>query len=108
MPWRKEHKPKHGHAGQFHCKQVSCFGVETGSMRRADLVSISLLFIALVSHRGLYTLVLVLPGSLSALPTSSSPERWICVFYPTVIGLFMSHLVVHSPYVLHRAWLPMK
>lgn len=30
-----------------------------GSIRRADLVSISLLFIVLVSHRGLHTLMLV-------------------------------------------------
>lgn len=39
-----------------------------GSIRRTDLVSISPLFIASVSHHGLYTLVLVLSGSLSALP----------------------------------------
>lgn len=39
-----------------------------GSIRRTDLVSISPLFIALVSHHGLYTLELVLSGSRSALP----------------------------------------
>lgn len=68
MPWGKEQRPKHGRVRAFHCKQVSCSGVEMGSIRRTDLVSISPLFIALVSHHGLYTLMLVLSGSLSALP----------------------------------------
>lgn len=68
MPWGKEWRPKHGHVPAFHCKQASCFGVEMESTRCTDLVSISPLFIALVSHHGLYTLMFVLSGSLSALP----------------------------------------
>jgi len=47
-----------------------------GSIRRTDLVSISPLFIALVSHHGLYTFMLVLLGSQcsAALPSHLSNE----------------------------------
>lgn len=63
----REQRPKHGQGWAFHCKQVSCFGAEMASTCRRDLVSISLLFIAQLSHHGLYPFMLVLWGSLSAL-----------------------------------------
>lgn len=63
----KEQRPKHGHGWAFHWKRVSCFGAEMGSTCRRDLVSISPLFMAQLSHHGLYPFVLVLWGSLSAL-----------------------------------------